>query len=108
MARMTRVRFDRIAGVSLDAPPRCRRRQVGHQGIREDGDALVPGVREQRVAHVARALGFRKELRRLALFDERHGQVALEERPLLVERPRADDAPERMRRGIGDESRVSS
>ena len=61
---------------------------------------------EQRVAHVARALRFREELARFRFLDERQPQLALEERDLLVERPRAHDAAQQMRRRVGDEARL--
>ena len=60
---------------------------------------------QQPIAHVAGALGRGKELCRFDLLDERQPELALEERHLLPEGPRANDSADEVRRRVAHEPR---
>ena len=74
---------DLRAEPGLDAPPRCQL--------------------EQTVADLARAIRRGKELPGLRLGRQRDAGVALQELPLLRERPREQHAAQQVRRGVGHE-----
>ena len=57
------------------------------------------------IADIAGALGCGKELCRFDLLDERQPELALEERDLLAERPRANDSTDEVRRRVAHEPR---
>ena len=109
-ARRLRERLHRASSGSpawrSTIQPVRRRPNAGNERIGDDGHAFAARMRQQRVAHIACALRFRKQLARFRLLDERQRQLRFEERDLLAERPRAHDAAQQMRRRVGDKARL--
>ena len=104
-----RVRVERFPIMAFDDPPfdfAQGRANIGDERIGDERHPFAPRARQQPVAHVARALRFRKQLARFSFLDERHAHFVLEKRDLLVERPRSDDAADEMGRRVGDKARL--
>ena len=100
-------RGDRFALRETDPPRRrpLRRLETGGEGIEPDLRAPAPGEIEETVPDLSRAVRNREELARLGLQSQGDARLLLEEPPLLGERPRGEDLPQRVGRGIRDEPR---
>jgi hypothetical protein len=101
-----RVGLEWIFVVALNLPSIVRRLNIRDEGVGHERHAFARRAREQPIAHVARALRRRKQLARLRFLDEREADLVLEKRDLLVQRPRSDHAPQKMRRRVGHEARL--
>jgi len=73
-----------------------------HRRVDHGPHSAAAGQRQQPVAHVAGAVGFREELARLRLQHQPEPHVVLEEAPLVLERPGQQDLAKRVGRRVGD------
>jgi hypothetical protein len=99
------VGVDRRRAVAFHAPATIERTEAGDGGAHAQRRAGAGRVREQSVAHVARLVRPREQLRRLDFLGEGQTELVLEERDLLSQRPRAEHPVQQIGRRIRDEAR---
>ena len=97
--------MQRFAIAQLHTPPGVHGPDVLHGCVQQELSAAALRELQKPIADIAGALGCRKELCRFDLLDKRQPELALEERHLLPERPRANDSTDEVRRRVAHEPR---